>query len=324
MRRVSTIDAGLFALGMSILLFAPFVGALSLSPQQIFEPGVESDVFWKLRLPRVVLGFLVGSVLSIAGFVFQQIFHNPLASPFTLGVSSGATFGAALSIYFGLGVLGLGVPAHAPMACVAALGTVALVFAFSARSLNFNSTQVLLAGVICNFFFGSLVVLVQYLSDLSQVFSVMRWMMGTLDVEAHGVNIPIGVSLLACTAYLIRKAEVLDLIALGDEMAVARGVSVTNERRALFLFLSVLIGLVVTVVGPIGFVGIIIPHIARSLYGPRSRALIVRCAWIGGVVLVFCDSIGRSLVYGQEIPVGVVTSLVGAPIFVYLMLKNRL
>lgn len=182
----------------------------------------------------------------------------------------------------------------------------------------------LLLGVVVNFFFASLVVFLQYISDVTQLFTLMRWLMGSLEVVGSPLILPLAIALGAALLWLFRNAHELDLISLGDELALSRGVDVSRKRAHFFLLCSVLIALAVTLAGPIGFVGIVVPHGCRVLYGPEHRGLILRSALIGGIALVFCDAIGRSIIPPLEIPVGVVTALIGAPIFVsILLLGNR-
>jgi iron complex transport system permease protein len=168
-----------------ILVFAPFIGVYDLSLKSIFDYSSESAslyVFWNLRVPRVLAGFLIGAVLSSCGVVFQALFHNPLASPFTLGVSSGAALGAAIGIVFGISASFLSIPAYTLFALVGALLTIILVYHAGRDTFGLSNVGMLLVGVIINFFFGSLVVFLQYLADLTQLFSLMRWLMGSLEI----------------------------------------------------------------------------------------------------------------------------------------------
>ncbi len=326
MNKKSTIsDLTLCVGGMLVLLAAPFVGIIDIDPRTVFSLSSDDPaalVFWDLRVPRVLSGLLVGAALACCGVVFQALFHNPLASPFTLGVSSGATFGAAVSIVLGFGGTLLGLPAAAFHALVGALVTIALVGAAGRGRLGMGSATMLLMGVVINFFFGSLVIFLQYISDVAQLFTLMRWLMGSLEVSASPLLAPLGLALGASVVWLFASAAELDLIALGDELALSRGVDVRRKRQKLFLVCSLLIALAVTLAGPIGFIGIVVPHACRLLYGPAHRALVLRAAWVGGIALILCDAIGRSIIPPLEIPVGVVTALLGAPLFIFILIRG--
>ena len=317
--RALLLDCLLALIGCAAIFCAPFIGILELDLPSLLRGTaneIQLDVFWRLRIPRVAAGFLIGGALAFCGVVFQALFHNPLASPFTLGVSSGATFGAAISIVFG-------VAAPEVLSMLGALLTIALVFWAGRSRFGLESTGMLLMGVVVNFFFGSLVVFFQYMSDLTELFSLMRWLMGNLEITSPALLPLLAALLLAAILWYAAHGIELDLLSLGDELALARGVAVERKRAQLFLLCSLLVALAVTIAGPIGFVGIVVPHFCRILYGPSHRGLIVRSAWVGGIALVVCDAIGRTITPPAEIPVGVVTAVIGAPIFIFLLLYRR-
>ena len=326
MSRVHFVDAILLIVGLAVLAGAPFVGVLDIGVLDLFSGKADQAVdavFFDLRLPRVLAGLLIGAVLAFCGVVFQALFHNPLASPFTLGISSGAAVGAAVSIVLGLSLPFSGLSSPAVFSLLGSAFTILFVFTAGRDRFGLSSTGMLLMGVVVNFFFGSLVVFLQYLSDLTQLFTLMRWLMGSLEIVGYSLMLPLALILLLALIWAVRSGIELDLIALGDELALSRGVAVRSRRLQLFALCSILIALSVTIAGPIGFVGIVIPHSCRLLFGPSHRGLLLRSAWLGGIALVLCDAIGRTVIAPAEIPVGVITALLGAPIFVLILLLRR-
>lgn len=289
-----------------LIMIAPWIGITTTN----------SEVFWKIRAPRVSVAFLAGIALSLGGVVFQALFRNFLASPFTLGVSSGAAFGAALAIWFGIGE-------GTSCALLGALATITLVYSLSKLGGGFTTTGMLLAGVIISFFFGSLILFIQYLSDAANVFRLSRWLMGGFEVigfERVGLLLPfVAIGILVVFFYL----RELDLFAFGDELAKSRGVDVTRARAILFIVTSLMIGGVVSVCGPIGFVGIIVPHIARLLSGYTHALLVPTSLLAGGAFMVVCDTIARVIIAPYEIPVGVLTALLGGPFFLWLLVVKK-
>ena len=324
MRFILRSDSMLVFVGLTILTVMPFIGIINLN--DILNGSASesmSYVFWNFRVPRVCSGMMIGAILALSGVVFQALFANPLASPFTLGVSSGAACGAAVSIIYGFSISYFGFSMQIFGALAGAFATVLLVYLVGQKCLGISGVGMLLVGVIINFFFGSLVVFLQYLADLTQLFSLMRWLMGSLEVVGYNGVIPLAVSLCLIFPYVVSKHYELDLISLGEEMASARGVAVVRVRQRLFLATSILIALSITLAGPIGFVGIIVPHAVRIIYGCTHFGLLLRSAWIGGIALILCDAIGRVIIMPAEVPVGIVTSLIGAPIFVAILVSNR-
>lgn len=315
----------LVALSLIVLLVAPFVGITSISLSNLRNPsGVQGEIFWSLRVPRVAVAFLVGSGLAVAGAVFQAIFRNVLATPFTLGVASAAALGATLHLALGIGagvVGGVAVAVSGGIAAmIAALLATALLLVIARRA---PPVTILLSGVVISFFFSSLTVCVQYASDLTGVFRVTRWMMGSIEsssLESLVVVAPVVV--LAGLAALWFAPE-LDLIACGDELALSRGVELMAVRAVLIAVVSLLVGALVSVCGPIGFVGLVVPHIARLWVGALHRRMVVVSGFLGGAFLVICDAIARVVLAPAEVPVGVITALVGGPFFVWALLCSR-
>ncbi len=306
-----------------VLLLAPQIGANWINPLSTTPSSLDRHIFFHLRVPRVLFAFACGAALSLSGMAFQAIFRNPLATPFTLGVSSGASLGGALYIRFGLGFALLGIPGITLFAFTGALATLALVYLLTRLRGGFGTTTLLLAGIAINFFCSSLILFVQYLSGLGDSFQVMRWMMGALDIVGHRKLLQILPFLLAGTGTLWLLVHDLNLMLTGEELAISRGVSVARTKKLVFLAASLLVGSVVAFCGPIGFVGMMAPHICRLLIGSDHRWLTPATLLFGGLFLVLCDTLARSLVPPAEIPVGVITALLGGPFFLVLLLNRK-
>lgn len=295
---------------------APFLGILPLSDPR------SGAVFWHLRVPRAALAFLAGSGLAVAGMTYQAMFRNPLATPFTLGVSSGAAFGATLGIRLGLTVSLLGVPAISICAFVGALASLVLVYGIAMARRTFSTAVLLLAGVAVSFFFSSLILFVQYLSDFAGSFRIVRWMMGGLETVGYGAVLDVLPFVLSGSAVILCYARELNLLSTGEDLAVSRGVSLSAVRATLFTASTLMVGGVVAVCGPIGFVGLMVPHICRLLIGAEHRYLAPATLVFGGLFLLACDVVARLLIAPAEIPVGVITALLGGPFFVWLLVRR--
>ena len=305
---------------------APFIGSTPIEFSRVFSRTIsfadnpDAQIFFLARLPRALAAALVGGSLAAAGVVFQGLLRNPLATPYTLGVSSGAALGAMLAITFGT-ALPFGV-ASASLAGAAL--AVAVVYALaSARHAGISTTVLLLAGVTLNAFFSALILFVQFLSSMTQVFRAMRWLMGDLDVGGYEpivAALPFVLLALAAFAWLARP---LNLLSLGADAAEARGVNVVAAQRVAFFSASVATGAAVSVGGPIGFVGIIVPHLVRMLVGADHRLVLPASIGFGAAFLVMCDVIARTLIAPLEIPVGVITALLGGPFFLWLLMRKR-
>ena len=318
----------LFVFAICVVVVTPFVGMVDVPVGVLWGQGstqsgssTAGDVFWNLRLPRVAVSFLAGAALAISGMVFQAMFRNALATPFTLGVSSGASLGAAISINLGWSFVVLGFPAISFSAFAGALLAIALVYGLSRAGRGFSSGTMLLAGVAVSFFFSSLILFIQYISDFTQSFQMIRWVMGGLEnVIGPGdvLNVlPFVVAGTLTVAYLTRE---LNLITTGEQLAASRGVEVGKTKKVLFLVASLMIGAVVAVCGPIGFVGLMAPHICRLLIGADHRYLTPATWLFGGAFLTLCDTLSRTVITPTELPVGIITALLGGPFFLWLLI----
>ena len=312
----------LLIVAVAVVLFAPFVGANTLSMKDVFSAqsgSVDAKIFWQMRLPRVFIAFLAGATFALCGMVFQALFRNPLVDPSTLGVSAGASFGATVYIWLGLSFTVLGISGISFFAFVGALSSIYIVWSLSRIRYGSARSKMLLAGIVVSFFFISLIMLIQYLSNINQSFRITRWLMGGLFVFGYeSVWNVLFFSLIGFMTIWYFTHE-LNLLTTGEELAISRGVDVAVMIKVLFLLISLIIGCMVAVCGPIAFVGIIVPHISRLLIGSDHRFLTPATFLFGGLFLVVCDTFARTVVAPAEIPVGVITAIVGGPFFLWLL-----
>ncbi len=314
-------------LGAAILsvLVMPFAGIMSISPGDVLGGTTGSSVFWNIRVARVITAFLAGAALSLSGMTFQAIFRNPLATPFTLGVANGAALGAALSIWLGLGFSVLGFSGDSVFAFLGAGGAILLVYGLTRLRRGLSTLTMLLAGVAVGAFCSSIILFIQYMSDFTQSFQIIRWLMGGLEVVGYGPLLNMLPFVLGGAVVILFLSQELNLMVTGEEIAVSRGVDVRRTRLLAFLATSVMVGGVVAVCGPIGFVGMMAPHICRLVLGEDHRYLAPASLLFGGLFLLLCDTLARTIIAPAEIPVGVITSLLGGPFFIWLLMgRNRL
>jgi len=314
------------ALAGAVLLLAPSAGIEWIDPRLVFRNGggMDSRIYWDLRVPRVLASFLAGSSLAVCGMAFQAIFRNPLATPFTLGVSSGASLGAALAVWSGFHFSFLGLSGVSLCAFAGALLVVGLVWTASSLRRRFmNTYTLLLAGVAVSFFFSSLILFIQYLSDFTQSYQILRWLMGGLENIRFNSLPPLLILFLPAMGIFAFLARDLDLMAIDEELAVSRGVEVPRSKALVYICTSILVGAVVSLCGPIGFVGMMVPHICRMIFGWTHRVLFPASLLAGGIFLTLCDTVARTLIAPAEIPVGIITALLGGPFFLWLLVRRN-
>lgn len=317
---------GIFALlFIGVLIFAPLIGMQWIPFSDIFQFGdtTEGRIIWMIRVPRVLLGLCAGAALSLGGMSFQAMFRNPLATPFTLGISSGAALGAALYIKLDLQWNLFGLSGLIFASFIGAGTSIFIVYGISKLFKNFSTYTVLLAGVAVNFFFSSLILFMQYLSDFTQLHRILRWLMGGLEITGYQDVLNVGILVLIGSLLILLYRRELNLLVTGDELALSRGVNVERTKTILFFAVSIMVGAVVAFCGPIGFVGMMAPHICRLLIGYDHTFLAPASLLFGGVFLVVCDTIARTIIAPAEIPVGVITALLGGPFFVWLLVTGK-
>jgi iron complex transport system permease protein len=285
------------------------------------EPqGAAADIVLRVRLPRVVLAVLVGASLAVAGVLFQALLRNPLADPFVLGVSGGAALGGIAVLSLGAS-FGLSHAAVAPAAFAGALATTLLLGIVSGSRAS--PTSLLLTGVVFNAFASAGIVFLASFAGLSEGASVFLWLIGSLSNVRADITGWVALFLFAGLACAIPLARNLNLLTLGEEPAQQLGVDVARVRRVLLVAASLMVGAAVSVAGLVGFVGLIIPHLLRLLIGPDHRLLVPSAALAGGAFLLLCDTAARTLLGGRELPVGALTSLVGGPVFLWLLRRHQ-
>lgn len=311
-------------IGILFLIFAPFAGQEFIAFGDILEEGLNAHIFWELRLPRVTLTFFCGAGLALSGLIFQTLFRNALATPYTLGIASGATFGSAVAIKFHLGITLLGVSTTALFGFAGALVSIVILLLLSSRFKDIHSQSILLLGIALSFFYSSCILVLLYLGSFVETYSIVRYTMGSLaGFESGHYYLLIPATLLILVmAYYFRHE--LKLLSISHECAYFRGVDIEGTTRFLLLGLSLGIGTIVSITGPIGFVGLIVPNLMRIVYHQNIEKLFLKTFLAGGVFLVFCDMLARMLTHTSELPIGVVTALFGAPFFIYLILNRRI
>ena len=317
------------ALALGACLLAPLVGSTSISLSRAFDrsipfaDNVDAQIFFIARLPRVLAGAIVGAALASAGVVLQALLRNPLATPFTLGVSAGAALGAILAISFGTAIT-LGPLSPVPLASlVGAFVSTAIVYAIATRPGRPISTLVLLlAGVTLNSFFSALILFVQYMGDFAEIYRTVRWLMGDLDIGGFGPIL--GALPLIAVAFVIFAllSSSLNVLSVGADTAATRGVDVARTQRLAFISAALATSAAVSLAGPIGFVGIVVPHLVRLLAGVDHRIVLPAAALLGAAFLVACDLVARTVLAPVEVPVGVVTAMLGGPFFLWLLIRK--
>jgi iron complex transport system permease protein len=316
-------------LAAATCLLAPLVGSTPISLARVFDrsipfaDNVDAQIFFVARMPRVLSGAVVGAALAAAGVVLQALLRNPLASPFTLGVSAGSALGAILAISFGAAAA-FGPLSPVPLASlVGALLAATVVYAMATRPGRAMSTSILLlAGVTLNSFFSALILFVQYMSDFTEAYRTLRWMMGDLDVGSFAPIL--GVTPLIAGAFVIfaMLPSSLNLLSVGGDIAATRGVDVARTQRLAFISSALATAAAVALAGPIGFVGIVVPHLVRLMTGVDHRIVLPASALFGASFLVGCDLVARTVLAPVEVTVGIVTAMLGGPFFLWLLLRR--
>jgi len=310
------------------LLVAPLIGPQRIDIQEAWRyrnmmaQSPDATILFATRLPRILFAALTGAALAGAGVAFQALLKNPLATPYTLGVSSGTACGAVFGILLGFDGIILGVPGIQLTGFAGALLTILLVYTIGRRTGGSTHT-LLLAGVTLSFFFASFIMLMQYLADFTQTYRMIRWLMGGIDIVEYNSffrSLP-GV-FIAMVLLWTRTAE-YNLLSTGELTARSRGVNVERCHGVTYVAASLAVAAVVSVTGPIGFVGLIVPHMLRVMLGSDHRILFPASVFTGAGFLVLCDTLARTVFAPAEIPVGVITSLLGGPFFIAILLKKR-
>lgn len=323
MQRTSAILLTLIVAGAAAILFASLCGSSGC-----FFPTQADDLLWQLRLPRALSAFAVGGLLALAGALIQLLLRNPLADPYVLGVSGGAATGAMLFSW--LAPLSLAVYAMQVGALAGALLATALLFGLARRALmgltpalsaSPSGVRLILTGVMISAGFGALMTLLLSLSPEGQLRGMVFWLMGDLDNGT--LLVPAWLVLAASTVWACFNAANLNVLAHGDSTAQLLGIAVPRLRAAALLVASLATASAVAMAGAIGFVGLVVPHALRLLFGNDQRLLLPASVLAGGAALALADLLARSIAAPVQLPVGVITALVGVPVFLALLARSR-
>jgi iron complex transport system permease protein len=312
----------------AVLVITPFIGSERLALEDVWngilrESNTASLIFLKIRMPRILLGFLTGGTLAVSGVVFQALLRNPLATPYTLGVSSGSALGALIVIKTGIVFSWWGFTATQIAAFTGSLATIILVYWLAKVSHRKSIFAMILSGVTLGYFFSALILILHYISDFTETHQMIRWTIGGVDVTGYDALKQTTPVLLTCFVVIWLMAKPLNLISASSEMAFAKGVNVVAVQKWLFLLASLMTGTVVALSGPIGFVGLIVPHALRIVGGADHRYLLPSAMFFGGAFLAAADTMARTILAPIDIPVGIITTLLGGPFFLWLLTRKR-
>ncbi len=317
-------------LALLALLIAPFIGGETVRVRQVVHDvfhhtwNIQTEIFFYQRIPRVLLAFLVGGSLALAGSVFQVILRNPLATPYTLGVTGGGALGAVIAILTPGLSLTWGPFSSVQLTALLGAGlTLGLIYGLARRSKSISTNTLLLAGVTVGILCGALILFVRYLASPHLLVAMDHWLMGGLDIVGYRSLAALLPLLLPGAGMLFMQMGSYNLLALGEEMALGYGVDVISVQRLSLIGGGLVTAAAVSIAGPIGFVGLLVPHAIRRLSGFDHRILLPASFLAGGTLLVACDTIARTLVAPTEMPVGIITALVGGPFFIYLLFRKK-
>jgi iron complex transport system permease protein len=318
MKRESLRPVALSAAAMLIAaLIAPLIGSSHVDLARAFaHQSPDYEIFFFARLPRVILALIGGAALSVTGVLFQCMLRDPLAEPYTLGVSSGASVGAVLGICFGFRAIGL-------LSLIGAAGVLLIVIGIAVEGRRLSSFTLLLAGVTMNSMSFAIIMFLHNLATFSQSFAISRWLMGGIDAVEYSTLAWLAAAVVPVSALVAWRAREWNLLAVGDDWAASRGVATSHLTLFGYLAGSMLTGLVTALTGPIGFVGLIVPHALRIRLGADHRILLPCSFLAGGAFLCVCDTLSRTVIAPTEIPVGVLTALAGGPFFIWLLRSRR-
>ena len=316
-----------------VILFSIMVGSVKVKPLRsitiLFQSilglkgaGTETEraIILSLRVPRALLAGLVGAGLSVSGAIFQALLRNPLADPYILGVSSGSAVGAIIAILMGLSTLSIGLPLAS---FIGALLTIFIVFNFGKQDGKIHPNTLLLAGVIIGSFLSALIMFFISISQKEELHTIIFWLMGDFSFSNPQAVYMISPYIFFGFIFLYLRARQLNLILSGEESALQMGVDVERLKLISYLFASLITAASVSVCGLIGFVGLIVPHSVRLIFGPDHRLLLPSSALIGASFLIASDTFARTLLAPTELPVGVITAAFGGPFFIYLLRTRK-
>ncbi len=322
--------SGYVLFALSVLVVAPFIGSESIGVGGAIadffngKPSNASEILFQHRLPRIILGFVIGAALSMSGAVLQIILRNPLAAPSTLGITGAASVGAALAIMIPALRLHFWIFSSVQIFALAgAIITTVLIFRIARNITGLAMQTLLLAGITINILCQALVILLSYMASPDILLSMNRWMMGGLDIVGYRELLLLPPLLLPGIGILFMQTNSLNHLALGTQMALGHGVDVQSVQKWGFIGASLCTAGAVALAGPVAFVGLLGPHIVRGISGNDNRIVLPGAFLAGGAFLVLCDTLARSIIRPNEIPVGIITAILGGFLFIWLLLKNK-
>ncbi|MDA8137067.1 MAG: iron ABC transporter permease [Desulfobacteraceae bacterium] len=277
------------------------------------------DIIWRLRLPRVLMAGLVGATLSLGGMVFQVLLRNPLAEPYILGVSGGSAIGAIVGILMGLSRI----PGVWLTSFAGSLAVLGVLFVMAGGRAFARSYPLLLSGVMVNAFCAAVIMFLVSMAQDSRLHDIIYWLMGDLAASTLDMVLALAAAVLPCFVLIFTRSHAMNLLALGSDMARSMGVNLTATMVLLLVVTSLMVSATVSYCGLIGFVGLVIPHMLRLMLGPDHRVLTPACILGGAAFMVVCDVLARTLPAQGEMPVGVISAIIGAPLFIYLLRKSQ-
>ncbi|MCT7609681.1 iron ABC transporter permease [Aliarcobacter butzleri] len=313
--------AFLYILGLIIIFISPFLGETQISIKDIFEFSNSSNmVFWDLRVARVILAFFVGGILALSGLIFQIIFKNELITPYTLGIASGTT------LFTAIGIILLPTVYIFISSILGSLFTILVLYIISKiinkTSIGSSTNSILLIGIALSYFYASALMLVFYMSSLQENYSIVRFTLGSLDTVGFSNSFVIFFVSVVFYVIIYLYKNKIKLLLISNDMAFLKGLNVDKTNLTLLVVVSLCVGITISFTGPIGFIGLVIPHIVKIIYKKSAEKLFFPTFFFGGVFLVFSDLISRNLNTDSTLPIGVVTAFIGAPFFIYLLIKR--
>jgi iron complex transport system permease protein len=315
-----------------VVLFIAFSLGLSIGPTQsgirssfsaLFATNQSDSILysivWRIRFPRVLLAAVVGATLSLGGLVFQALLRNPLAEPFILGISGGSAIGAIIGILLGLSRF----PGICFTSFLGSLGTLALILVMSTGKSVLRKDALLLSGVMVNAFCSAIIMFLVSITQDARLHNIIFWLMGDLSAADLPQVVILGAILIPCFIMVFMFSHAMNLLMMGKDMAKTMGINIKAVTFTLLIVTSFMVSATVSFSGLVGFVGLVIPHLLRLVLGPDHRSLVPACLFGGAAYLVLCDLLARTLPQQGEMPAGVVTALIGAPLFIILLKKSR-
>jgi iron complex transport system permease protein len=327
LKRISMVSIVLLVLLTATMLLGLSLGSSSHGVRSVFQFFSEQSetepmlatIIWKIRFPRVLLAALVGATLSLGGLVFQAILRNPLAEPYILGISGGSAIGAIIGILLGFSRF----PGVTLISFLGSIGTLLLILGISAGQSILKKNALLLSGVMVNAFCSAVIMFLVSLTQDARLHNIIFWLMGDLSLaDMHQIGF-IAIILIPCFILLFWFSNTMNLMLMGKEMAQSMGVNIKAVTLILLVATSFMISATVSHCGLIGFVGLVIPHLFRLMLGSDHRVLAPACILGGASYMILCDLLARTLPEQGEMPAGVITAMIGAPLFIYLLKRSR-